>query len=479
MASPPIKKRKMNTATDTASNGIQTDFEHPLIATQELKDQFSSGQPFPHLYLHDFMQPQFLKNVKEALCDSDWVQKNNDLYTFQQTKYGLQGSEHPYISKAKEMLYSEKMRNFLTEVTGIELNDTMDISGSRYKRGDTLLCHDDRTEGRRIAYVLYLVPEDWNEKDGGSLDLFVSDENTAPTKEHTSIYPKWNSFIFFEVSPVSHHRVAEVLSVYKTRYAISGWYHGEPIDYPPSYIEKPLPVLERDSLQDNSNVDQWINSDYLTQQNQELIKEYFSDNSNIGLNDFLVEEKFMEIANALPGQEWVNIGPMDRRFYDNLGRFDEFKETGIVRELKQFLTSTGFINFIENVCSTKVNSLGAGEFRKINPGSYTLVHDNEKQHDKYGIDIILYLKVPNYTSSLEDSCGGFSTYMDSDEVLLSLQPVPNTLSLIFRDEGCMRFVKFFPKSFTNEPIFDFQNTFDVEFEDSGEELDDGDVPNTN
>lgn len=33
---------------------------------------------------------------------------------------------------------------------------------------DTLLCHDDELEGRRIAFIYYLVPE-WSQEDGGKL----------------------------------------------------------------------------------------------------------------------------------------------------------------------------------------------------------------------------------------------------------------------------------------------------------------------
>jgi prolyl 3-hydroxylase /prolyl 3,4-dihydroxylase len=44
---------------------------------------------------------------------------------------------------------------------------------------DYLLCHDDdihgTVEGRRIAFIYYLVPEDWSETDGGMLDLFATD----------------------------------------------------------------------------------------------------------------------------------------------------------------------------------------------------------------------------------------------------------------------------------------------------------------
>ena len=39
---------------------------------------------------------------------------------------------------------------------------------------DVLLCHDDELEGRRIAFILYLVPA-WEQADGGTLDLYDAD----------------------------------------------------------------------------------------------------------------------------------------------------------------------------------------------------------------------------------------------------------------------------------------------------------------
>jgi Rps23 Pro-64 3,4-dihydroxylase Tpa1-like proline 4-hydroxylase len=60
--------------------------------------------------------------------------------------------------------------------------------------------------GRRIAYILYLVPEDWSSEDGGALDLFSS-QNGQPSKVIKSILPSRNAFAFFEVSPASFHQV--------------------------------------------------------------------------------------------------------------------------------------------------------------------------------------------------------------------------------------------------------------------------------
>ena len=36
---------------------------------------------------------------------------------------------------------------------------------------DVLLCHDDELEGRRIAFIFYLVPE-WTKEDGGELTKY-------------------------------------------------------------------------------------------------------------------------------------------------------------------------------------------------------------------------------------------------------------------------------------------------------------------
>ena len=38
---------------------------------------------------------------------------------------------------------------------------------------DVLLCHDDELEGRRIAFIFYLVPE-WTKEDGGQYDYCIA-----------------------------------------------------------------------------------------------------------------------------------------------------------------------------------------------------------------------------------------------------------------------------------------------------------------
>ena len=77
---------------------------------------------------------------------------------------------------------------WLRELTGIGLYETIDMTCAKYDytgchgtvshdlqyiikflplSPDVLLCHDDELEGRRIAYIYYLVDTTWEEKDGG------------------------------------------------------------------------------------------------------------------------------------------------------------------------------------------------------------------------------------------------------------------------------------------------------------------------
>lgn len=76
-----------------------------------------------------------------------------------------------------EVLY-DSSRKFIENLTNIKLSSKIDVTSSKYEHTDYPLCHDDDIHddqlenGRRIAYIYYMVPNDWKESDGGHLDLF-------------------------------------------------------------------------------------------------------------------------------------------------------------------------------------------------------------------------------------------------------------------------------------------------------------------
>ena len=87
---------------------------------------------------------------------------------------------------------------------------------------DYLLCHDDKVQGRKIAFIINLS-KDWTEKDGGQLELFNS-KNNEPTTVAASITPKFNQFNIFEVTDKSFHQINEIVSN-KNRISLAGWFY--------------------------------------------------------------------------------------------------------------------------------------------------------------------------------------------------------------------------------------------------------------
>ena len=55
-------------------------------------------------------------------------------------------TSQPYLNALKTILRGE-LKDLLAEVTGIPLNDVVDLFCGKYARTDYLLCHDDELEG--------------------------------------------------------------------------------------------------------------------------------------------------------------------------------------------------------------------------------------------------------------------------------------------------------------------------------------------
>ena len=98
--------------------------------------------------------------------------RSSDLFEFYQSD-DLNKCEKEKVQIFKKLLSSDNFRSWMTNITGIHnLTPNIDLSAAIYSKGDYLQCHDDKLEGRRIAFIYYLVPDDWSSSDGGSLLLF-------------------------------------------------------------------------------------------------------------------------------------------------------------------------------------------------------------------------------------------------------------------------------------------------------------------
>uniref|UniRef100_A0ACB8E9T6 Prolyl 3-hydroxylase ogfod1 n=2 Tax=Sphaerodactylus townsendi TaxID=933632 RepID=A0ACB8E9T6_9SAUR len=447
--------------------------------------------PFCHCVIPNFIQNEsFLEGLQKELLSLDFHEKCNDLYKFKQSD-DLQKREEPHVAALRKVLFDE-FRVWLSDVAQVKLEPTIDLSCAKYEYTDVLLCHDDELEGRRIAFILYLVPP-WDRSDGGTLDLFSTDDHFQPQQIIKSLVPSWNSLVFFEVSPVSFHQVAEVLSKDKCRLSVSGWFHGPSIARPPCYIESPLPRTSHIPF-DHEILYRWINPTYLEIDSQSRIQEEFEDRSEILLKDFLKADKFQLVCEALKkgGPKWNSRGPPNKRFYEQA---EEESLPAILKDCMELFRSEAFFLLLSNFTGLKLhflapeeeeeeeeemaaggdpssctegessreesnghNSAGelkgnsendgcksgsripqcAGELRHWTKGCYTLVHD--AQTTEFALDLLLFCGCESWNVDW----GGFTSYIakDEDEELLTVNPEDNCLALVYRDRDTLKFVKY-------------------------------------
>ncbi|XP_075432994.1 prolyl 3-hydroxylase OGFOD1 [Ascaphus truei] len=428
--------------------------------------------PFQHGVIRPFLQnSDFLEELREELLGLSFQPKSNDLYKFKQSE-DLKRRKEPHIRALRRLLF-EDFRLWLSDITNVELEKTVDVSCAKYDYTDTLLCHDDELEGRRFAFIFYLVPE-WAATDGGSLDMYDTDEQAHPGHIVTSLVPTWNSLVFFEVSPVSFHQVSEVLCEGRCRLSVSGWFHGPSLDRPPRCPDTGLPRSPH-IPHDHEILYEWLNPAYLSVGSQARIQEEFEERSEILLKDFLKPDKFHAVCAALETQSigWELCGPPNRRCYERAGG----DLPDVLARCMELLRSEAIFLLLSNLTGLRLHFLASddgeseegegpsepaqgdtagagqsglseqrervplcsGELRHWGYGHYTMIHDLDPARQEFALDLLLFCGCDDWKAEY----GGFTSYIakEEDEELLTVYPENNCLALVYRDKETMTFVK--------------------------------------
>ncbi|XP_063729816.1 prolyl 3-hydroxylase OGFOD1-like [Symsagittifera roscoffensis] len=261
------------------------------------------SSPFRHLLLHSLLDESFFSSVKSELLQLRFHPKECDLFKLKQTRdFG----KYPEVDCLDEEsaslkrfldLVNNDLKSWICSVFNVKLNGLVSVSGSIYNQTDYLLCHDDKLEGRKIAFIFYLVDEDWSgNEDGGCLRLFSSDHNFVPCGLPSKIIaPVSNTFVMFEVVPGSYHDVSEVLTNRSPRLAISGWFHSSEPSARDDHLRAPL-RLGHDMQLCEDDIDFFVNciNECYTDQTDidriVQIRQVFEDESILELDKFFSNE---------------------------------------------------------------------------------------------------------------------------------------------------------------------------------------------
>ena len=257
--------------------------------------------------------------------------------------------------------------------------------------------------------------------------------------------PRWNSLALFEVTPSSYHEVATVTSTDdRFRLSISGWFRGP--------LRSRL-ALRRDPAGPTScSLVESVSSVYLDPARQAQIAEgalgrfdsangaAFAEQSSIELRDFFARDAFQAFFEAYIRREtWTErpIGPASvRRYHATVG-----PDSALVTLLRstEFCTLLGQLTGLD--APARAHRVTP---RLFSAHCYTLLHDHAR--DPAGLDVIFGLGDDGW----DERWGGALTYVAADgeegdapedAELLSSWPATNTLTLVLRDEACLRYVR--------------------------------------
>ncbi|OMJ13189.1 Prolyl 3-hydroxylase OGFOD1 [Smittium culicis] len=457
------------------------------------------GSPFKVGVLYDLFEKSFLLDLKSELANLKWNFRSNDLYEFYQTddlKIIPNNIKSDCIKNLYNYLSSDEFVTFMERISGSKLvRGRIDLAAQQYKKGGYLLCHDDYVSGeklrRKIAYIIYLVEEDWKYEDGGCLGLYRKDERGLPTDIVKKLVPKFNSMSFFITGENSFHEVEEVLRDDNiSRWSVTGWFYesyeanaGECSSHQSSHSKlegqsiplcsvTPIPISACEIDDNNSILNLFINNEYLSPSSQDQILDNFLDNSSIELKDIFNADIYNNFVNEICDPKnidryWENtkIGPPTLRKYSvfkkNANKPDfnsllkDFAQNSsnshsikslenLVLCVLHFLNSEQFSKFLCTVTNLELKS-SIQEVRKLDVGDYTLMHDSFDEPE--GLDVIFSF-LPNTNNNQTTAYNwdsqrfnGTTHYVSGSDELLTIEPDRNTLSIVYRTEETKRFVK--------------------------------------
>lgn len=188
------------------------------------------------------------------------------------------------------------------------------------------------------------------------LNIFILNlENCQPNQVIHSIVPKWNSFVFFQVSPYSYHQVSEILSKDKTRLSINGWFRGPVAMNATNYIEPITNLVKCLDVSADDFLYKWINPYYLEDETQISIQQEFKETSEMSLPNFLAEKMYRELAKHLTEcSAWKWAKPPNKRKYQYLDKEDADE---LIKEFINVMTSEEVFLTMANFTGLKLHPI--------------------------------------------------------------------------------------------------------------------------
>lgn len=201
-------------------NIISEKFSNLKKLSSEKKDDYLNAKPFPHIYLDNFFNSNYLENILNDFPDLSKSEYTDKMITKNEKKIATTSPKvfSDNINNFISFLNSFKFLNFLQNLTGIKehlIPDPYFWGGGLHeiKKDGFLKIHADFNVhpllrlNRRINILVYLNKK-WQEDWGGHLELWNSKMNKCEFK----ILPIFNRVVIFNTTDFSYHGHPEPLN---------------------------------------------------------------------------------------------------------------------------------------------------------------------------------------------------------------------------------------------------------------------------
>lgn len=199
--------------------GFHFDRDNLMAMAASLRAQFEAGDPFPHVYVKDFLPAPVAEAVAQAfprIGEIDWqfagpgqTRHTNDP-NVEKVSCSEEARLPPVIRQVLHELNSATFLDFVEAVTGFKdlIPDPWFGGGGLHStgRGGRLMIHADadrHPNGKlhQILNLIYYATPDWQDEWGGALELWNGDA-TACVK---SCPPVFNSMVLFFTGSKCYH----------------------------------------------------------------------------------------------------------------------------------------------------------------------------------------------------------------------------------------------------------------------------------
>jgi Rps23 Pro-64 3,4-dihydroxylase Tpa1-like proline 4-hydroxylase len=188
------------------------DFERYESNIEQLSGQYQTAQPFPHIVIDDFLEPEAAKAAMAEFPPLDQERWNNYIHVNERKFSNTDPSDWgPTLQRTLETLNSPRFVQFVGTLLGEDdliADPSLEGGGLHLsKAGGYLNIHADftvhphhRNWQRRANIILYLN-EDWKPEYGGDIELWATDMKECVRR----VSPVGNRALIFSTDATSFH----------------------------------------------------------------------------------------------------------------------------------------------------------------------------------------------------------------------------------------------------------------------------------